>query len=374
MLARGSGVATFLELGPEGVLSALTRDCLAGVAVARGGPARLDDGAGQDAGDEATGDGDEDIAAPSVVAVPLLRGDRPEAQTALGALAEVWVHGADVDWAKICADSGARRVRLPTYAFQRERYWLSLAATGAQGVSSAGLGSASHPLLGAAVALAGDRGCLFTGRLSQREPTWLAEHVVLDACVVPGVVFVELATHAGSQLQCDLLEELVMEAPLVLEEHGDVQVQVAVDEPDETGRRSVSIYSRSPRATDEDSGLQEQAWTRHASGVLAAVEREVPSLEHERRAALLSTQTWPPEDAQAVDLDAFYGHIAETGLDYGPAFLGVRAVWRRGEDLYAELSLADGEQARAGAYHLHPALFDAAVQAIIAGLTTSGAD
>ena len=295
----------------------------------------------------------------------------------LGALAEVWVHGGDVDWTKICAGSGARRVGLPTYAFQRERYWLSLAATGERGVSSAGLGSASHPLLGAAVALAGDRGCLFTGRLSQREPTWLADHVVLDACVVPGVVFVELATHAGSQLGCDLLEELVMEAPLVLEEH-DVRLQVAVDEPDETGRRRVRIYSRPARATDEDSGLQEETWTRHASGVLAvgetAVERGAPSAEHERRVALLSIRTWPPEEAQTVDLDAFYGHIAETGLDYGPAFLGVRAVWRRGEDLYAELSLADGEQAQAGAYHLHPALFDAAVQAIIVGLSTSGAD
>jgi polyene macrolide polyketide synthase len=377
------GVRSFLELGPDGVLSAIARDCLAGEPSAHERVERSGDPASRDGIDAATGEtatdaGSEIVAEPDVVAVPLLRGDRPESEALLGSLAEIWVHGAGVDWARMYKRSGARRVPLPTYAFQRERYWLFAASGGAGDMSSAGLSPADHPLLGGAVVLADDRGCLFTGRFSQREPTWLADHMVLDACVVPGVVFVELATHAGSQLECGLLEELVMESPLVLEEHGDVWLQVAVDAPDEAGLRQVRIYSCAVSVVGDGPRFTGGQWTRHASGVLApgeaAVEGRVAVPEERQRTALLAGQAWPPEDAQAVELDTFYGHIAETGLDYGPAFLGVRAVWRRGEELYAELSLADREQAQAGAYHLHPALFDAAVQAIIVGLTTSGVD
>ena len=333
------GIGSFLELGPDGVLSALVRECLA-----------------QDA----------------PVAVPVVRGDRAEVESLLGALAEVWVHGGDVDWARAFDGCGARQVSLPTYAFQRERYWQPWGGVGGGDVASAGLGAADHPLLSATVALADERGCLFTGRLSQSDPAWLADHVVLGACVVPGVAFVELALYAGGQLGCGLLDELVMEAPLVLDERGDAQVQVAVEEPDGAGRRSVKIYARAEGGAED--GAQ-SAWTRHASGVLAPEEvADRATVEGERQVAPLAGETWPPAGAQAVDIDAFYNQIAETGLNYGSAFLGVNAVWRRGEELYAELSLPDREQVQAADYQLHPALFDAAVQVIIVGLTTSGVD
>ena len=98
---RGQGVESFLELGPDGVLSAMVQDCVADEQV--------------DA---------QDVGRGEVVAVPVLRGGRPEAGVLFSALAEVWVRGVDVDWGAVFAGSGARRVALPTYAFQRERYWL----------------------------------------------------------------------------------------------------------------------------------------------------------------------------------------------------------------------------------------------------------
>ncbi len=227
------GASSFLELGPEGVLSAIVGDCLA--------------------------------EEPALAAVSLLRGGRSELATVLGALAEIWVHGGGVDWASVFEGAGARRVTLPTYAFQRERYWLARGAW-AGDLDAAGLGSGKHPLLRAVVPMADERGWLFTGRISQREPAWLADHVVLDECVVPGVFFVELALHAGGQIGCDLLEELVIELPLVLGEREEVQLQVTVDAADEDGRRSVKIHSRPART---GAGEGEGAWTRHASGVLA---------------------------------------------------------------------------------------------------------
>ncbi|MGW3233885.1 type I polyketide synthase, partial [Kitasatospora sp. NPDC001095] len=200
---EAKGVTTFVELGPDGVLSAMGQECV-------------------DSG----------------VFVPALRAERPEAQAALTALVTVHVQGAQVDWRGFFAKAGAHVTDLPTYAFDREWFWLHAPAL-TEDVQSAGLGAADHPLLGAAVALADAEGFLFTGRLSVESHPWLADHVVLGSVILPGTAFVELAVRAGDQVGCSLVEELTLEAPLVLPGSGGVQVQVTVGAVDASGRRSV---------------------------------------------------------------------------------------------------------------------------------------
>jgi pimaricinolide synthase PimS1 len=379
-LATQGAVGSFLELGPDGVLSAIVQDCLA----VHPEPEETGEPAAGDPVAQAPGDD-----APAV-AVSALRGGRSETRALLGALAEVWARGVGVDWTGIFGGLGARRVALPAYAFQRERFWLSERVVGGRrggGVIAAGLGVAGHPLLVASVPLADGRGRLFTGRLSSNEPAWVADHVVLGACVVPGVAFVELALHAGCEVGCESLEELVMESPLVLEQDGGgVQLQVAVDEPDEADRRAVKIYSRKDGAREQELA---ESWTCHASGLLApartsAEEGAAPAAGGqaapgalavlEERAALLAGEAWPPAGAEALDVDALYEYGLKLGLEYGPAFYGVQRGWRQGEELYAELSLPERERGQAGDYNLHPALFDAAVQVIIMSLTGGAAD
>ena len=251
----GQRVRSFLELGPDGVLSAMTRDCLAGA---------------------------EDDAA--VVAVPALRAERPEARALLSAVGEVWAHGADVAWGQVFAGSGAKRVALPTYAFQGRRYWLQAQATDVGDAASMGQAAASHPLLGAAVALAEDGGWLFTGRISLATHPWLADHAVMGVVLLPGTAFVELALHAGGELGCERLGELTLEAPLVLPKRGAVQIQVSLGplevapngapngplDASRAGGRPLAIYSRPEPAVDGGVSDEEAQWTRHASGVLLA--------------------------------------------------------------------------------------------------------
>nr|WP_243876765.1 type I polyketide synthase [Streptomyces sp. 846.5] len=318
------GVTRFLELGPDGTLTALAQECLA-----------TDD----------------------ALLVPALRKDRPEAATLLAAIARTFIHGGETDWEALFAGTGARRIDLPTYAFQRRPYWPTPARVSSGDAVELGMAAVAHPLLGAAVGLAGGDGALFTGRLSMGSQPWLADHVVAGAVLLPGTAFVELALQAGAQLGCGVLEELTLEAPLVVPECGGVQFQVVVSGLDDAGRRSVSVHSR------QGDVAVDEVWVRHATGVLGSEAGAETTFD---------SGVWPPTDAVPVALDGFYEQLALDGYAYGPAFQGLQAVWRLGEDVFAEVRLPEDQQADASAYGLHPALLDAALHAWLAAGGQSG--
>ncbi|GAA3413270.1 hypothetical protein GCM10018952_29270 [Streptosporangium vulgare] len=275
-----------------------------------------------------------------------LRRDEGGPRRFLASLAEAHVRGLQVTWDAAFAPYGPRRVDLPTYAFQHRRFWLDAATPGGD-VTSAGLTAADHPLLGAAVMLADSDGVLFAGRLSLQSHPWLADHAASGTVLLPGTAFVELAVRAGDQVGCGVVDELTLEAPLVLTGGGGVQVQVSVGAPDETGRRPVAVHSRL-----EDAPL-DTPWTRHATGFVAApVSPEVFDLIE-----------WPPAGATAVDLDGLYERLAGQGYGYGPVFQGLRAAWRRGDEIFAEVALPEGMGAQAERFGVHPALLDAALHA-----------
>ena len=267
----------------------------------------------------------------------------------LASLAEAHVQGVPVDWPAVL--TAGQRVELPTYAFRRQRFWPRPAPAGTAGdVSAAGLGATGHPLLGAAVELAGSEGYMFTGRLSLRAQPWLADHAVAGTVLLPGTAFVEMAVQAGNAAGCGRIAELALEVPLVLPADGAVLVQVVVGGPDVAGARPVSVYAR-----PGDAGAQ-GPWTRHASG------RLLPAGEPGGELAAEFT-VWPPLGAVPVAVDGLYEGLAADGYGYGQAFRGLRAAWRRGGDVFAEVALPQETAAEAGSFGVHPALLDAALHA-----------
>lgn len=310
-LAHDGRVIAFTEIGPDAQLTAQAAASLAGT-------------------------GKE------VLFAPAARRDGAEPRTVFDALGQLHVHGVRLDWRRVYADSGARRVDgLPTYPFQRQRYWLP--DTGAD--ASAGSG---HPLLTQTVTMPGTERLLCTGRLSGAGQPWLRDHVVGGHALVPGAAFADLVLHAGDLCGLAVLEELALLNPLFLPEDDEegIQLQVVLGEPDDSGRRSADVYAR-----PEESGAL-GAWTQHATGRLGPA---VPGVLD----GALSLTAWPPAGATRVDLSGAYERVAEAGLAYGPAFQGVTALWRRDEELFAEVGPLPVADAR---HHmLHPALLDAAL-------------
>ncbi|AUX43619.1 hypothetical protein SOCE26_050690 [Sorangium cellulosum] len=288
-------------------------------------------------------------ASPAAV-VASIRRDEGDLARMLLSLGELEARGGRVDWDVFFRPSRPRRVDLPTYAFERARFWLETRRRRAADLASAGLSSAEHPLLGATVELADTGGLVFTGRLSRAEQPWLAGHEVFGTALLPGSAFVELALVAAHRVGLDRVEELTMEAALPLPARGDVLVQLAVSAPDDTGRRALALFAR-------PGGSEDAAWARHASGTLA------PAADGERDVSG-DLRAWPPPGATALPVDGLYARLAGMGLVYGAELKGLRAVWKRGEELFAEVGLPDAIAKEAPHFALHPALLDAALHAL----------
>ncbi|WP_433655215.1 type I polyketide synthase [Nocardia sp. CA-128927] len=306
------GVTNYLELGPDGALTAMGRDSIA-------------DRAGQD-----------------VELVAGLRRNHRADTTLVMAVARLHTLGVPADFSSLCGNRPDHLVELPTYPFESRRYWLESAVEPTGTVEALGLRSADHGLLGAMVELA-DGSIVLTGQLSTTSQGWLTDHVVADRVVVPATVFIELAGHAAAQVPGCAIDELVVTAPLVLPAGDPVRIQVTMHPASPTGDRSLSVHSRREHADAQ--------WIRHASGQLATA-GSAPSV---------APADWLPAGAQEMSVDDLYAALAAAGLRYGPSFRGVRRAWRHGAEVYTEVALPPELSGPARGYAIHPALLDAAL-------------
>ncbi|WP_434419052.1 beta-ketoacyl synthase N-terminal-like domain-containing protein [Nannocystis pusilla] len=318
-----SGVRRYLECGPSGVLSAMGAGCVP--------------------------EGSRFVTS--------LREDVAEAEAIGRAQGQWFVAGGQLAWRAVYGED-ARAVEVPTYAFERTRYWLDTPRAG-QDARALGLVELGHPWLSARVSLGDGEGELLTGRISGREDTWLKDHGVHGVTLVPGTGLLELAWSAVQALGGGSVNELTLADPLVLA--GEVRLQVAIEAAEAGGRGSLSIFSQREDGSER--------WTRHASGAWSPGEAPVDDAD------LAALRRWPVDEAglEAVELGELYERLQARGLEYGPAFRGLVELWRGEGRVFARVVLPEPLQGAAGTFGLHPALMDAALQSLIA-LVEDGPD
>lgn len=308
------GANAFLELGPQPVLSGLGAACLA------------DDG--------------------PVSWVASLRSGKDEVSVMQRSLAELHVLGAQVNWRGYFEPFGANRVALPSYAFQRERFWFEPPPKREIG---AGLTNTQHLLLGGGVQVAGTEMMMFTTVVSNEEPVWVKEHQVMDSVLMPGTAFFEAMRAAGNASNNGAwdVSDVIILAPMVLSAGVPVRMQVTVG-LQSGGSRLVQVYS-SPESDGDDGD-----WQLHAEAKLVAAQAtNEPSV------------ILPPPGAEPIDVTALYADLAELGYGYGPTFQGIKEACHVGDVVWAKVALPESAESSAIRYGLHPALLDSAMHSLL---------
>ena len=327
------GVSIFVEAGPSPTLLGMASRCLAG-------------------GDEAW--------------LPSLRKGQGDWSVLLDSLARLYVRGARVDWAGFDRDYSRRRVALPTYPFERGRYWIADESVGTRRLSSRlAAEDAIHPLLGRRVRAPMITDAVFEATLTPDTHPWLFDHRVHGTVIVPGAALVELAFAGGVAVWGDVplvVEDLVIHQPLSLSVERPTRVQVVVS-GGQDGRATFTVFT----VPDDERAAD---WPRHAEGRLTCGDESPPE------AGIESTHTldsWRARCAVPLDADAYYGVLHARGVDLGPAFRGAREIRRGMGAALARIALPS-EAAPAAGYHVHPVLLDLGIQAVGAALVDWDAD
>lgn len=324
----------FLEVGPKPVLTSLGRSCL-----------------------------------PSSQQpwLPSLRGRGDDWKTMLTSLGKLFERGVDVNWRQLDADHPCRKIALPTYPFQRQPCWNDFATDVGQSrvgaVGGAAAGVAVHPLLGRRVDVGGKE-IVFQATFRADSPSYLADHCVFDAVVVPGAALAEMALAAGVEALEDddvAVDDMFIQQALVLPagESRDVQVVLTAEDA-----RSFAFQIYSVNQHDES---DDRVWTVHAAGKVVgpdAPREPAPQDIDEIRSSLPDT----------LDVAEFYETCRQRGLGYGPMFQSMRRLAAGDAQALGDLSLPDGLAEEAGSYRLHPSLLDACFQTLGGGLPAPSAD
>ncbi|MEV0224704.1 SDR family NAD(P)-dependent oxidoreductase [Streptomyces sp. NPDC050704] len=302
-------------------------------------------------------DAEDANAAHPLVAVGSLRRDEDGPACLDRSAAELHVHGRQIDWRRLVADDGAGAVDLPTYAWDAERHWIEPEPASAAG--AAGLfDRAAHPLLGIQLQSADETRWTFRNEWSPATADWLPDHAVFGRTVVSGTTLMELCRAALAVARPDDpadVTDLLLLAPLTLPDSGTVEVSVEVVTAGDVPEITVHSRPRGPEAT---------GWTLHATASAAG-----PAPMRAGRPPV-----WP-EAAEDAWSEERYEQLAALGLDYGPAFQGVRSAVVTGEgELLARLSLPSAARDADGPYPVHPALLDAALHVAAAFDTRDSSD
>ena len=328
---KRQGVALFVEIGPKPILLGMARQCL-----------------GEHYG----------------IMLPSLRPRATNWQQLLTSLGELYVQGISVDWLGFDRDFNRRREHLPTYPFQRQRYWITTKASiqaSQSNLPHSKLEPEPHPLLGQPLLLAGTKEIRFQSTISQHWPqfAYLADHRLLSQPLFPLTAYLEMALAAGKtvfQSEQVLLKEVFIEQPLVLalEEAQLDTLQLVLIPNEENNAYAFQIFS----LISSQPNHCQAAWMRHATGQVLLL--PPGSEEHYQpkhvRVDLAALQA---ECTATISPITFYSQLRERGIDYGASFQAVAQLWRGNSKVLGQIRAPAALAEQLENYQLHPALLDA---------------
>ena len=333
-----AGHDVFLELGPHPVLLRAITECL---------------GARGQAG----------------TVLASLRRSREGRVTMLEALGALYTVGYPVEWGKLYP-SGGQCVRLPTYPWQRQRYWLEAPKDAVRKRRVLPHNSApdttSHPLLDQRLCSPSLQDIVFESQLSSHFLPFLADHRVYGTIVFPATGYVEMVLAAAAQTfstnRC-ILQDTIIREPLLFQED-DVRLVQVILTPEKAGVSSFQVVS-----LDSGDGHDQALWRRHVTGQIHLVQTETgtvaPEFGHE------SFQATQSRCREQLPVDPYYQQLYTDGLQYGPSFRCIEQLWQGDREALGRIKLPDRLMSEASHYQMHPVLLDACLQICMAAWSAS---
>ncbi|NER24035.1 MAG: type I polyketide synthase [Symploca sp. SIO1C2] len=293
--------------------------------------------------------------------LPSLRPGQEDWQQLLQSLGQLYVQGVAVDWSEFDRDYPRRKVLLPTYPWQRQRYWIEKVTKHHKNEFLSRY-HILHPLLGQRLYLAGlEQQIRFESLLGASSPAYLNHHRVFEKPILPATAYLEMALAAGSTLfKSDslIIEEVVIQKALILPEDGVKTIQLILTELE--GAYDFEIFS-----ADIDEKHSEQSWTFHAKGKLLPGDKHTkPSFE--------DLETYQSQCDQQVSPKEYYQEFLNRGIDYGSSFQAIQQLWRTEGLALGQIQLPEALVPEAPEYQLHPVLLDASFQVLGAAFGETG--
>ena len=268
--------------------------------------------------------------------------------------------GVRIDWAGFDAGYARRKLDLPTYPFQRERYWFSAKADAASGpVRGRPTGD---PLLGSRLHSAAENS-IYEARLRASVPAFIAHHRVLDRVVLPATAYLNmLLAAAGDVYRSDIvcIDDVTIAEAMLLEDDGAVRVVQTVCGPASNGAVPIAISSLLEREVETDN------WVRHVTAKVRTGDSASPGGVTLQQARDRCTETVAPEE--------FYSGLDRRGGNFGDGFRVIRQLQRGDAQAVGHVVLTPEFAADASAYRIHPALLDGCLQVMIAALRSDEDD
>ena len=322
---QSQGYKLFLEIGPQPVLSGMGKHCIT----------------------------DKDN-----LWLPSLRQQKRDWQQMLDSLGALYVRGSEVDWDRFDENYSYKKVSLPTYPFQRQRYWLELPKT-PRNIQRETL----HPLLHHRVRSPKLQGSIFESEVSVEFPALLNDHRIYGKAIFPGTGYLEMALAAAKQVfdgrNCSLNDVAIHEV-LPLPDEGDQTTQIVLSNV-EADHASFEIFSLQESASNP----AQENWKLHASGTIRSEPVGSSSVETVDLEQLKKVCPNP------FDVAPYYQRLADLGLEYGPAFQGIHQIWGGESEVLGQIILPAENLSESQNYQLHPALLDACFQLLGVATPTS---
>ncbi|MCF2149628.1 type I polyketide synthase [Desmonostoc muscorum LEGE 12446] len=285
--------------------------------------------------------------------LPSLHQQQSNWQQIVSSLAQLYSSGKTINWFGFDQDYYRQRLVLPTYPFQRQRYWVN---TSKINIRQQPALTQTNTVLGKRLRLPFSPETRFEVELTPNSPAYLSDHKLYGKAIFPAASYVSMILSAVKETlpnESCVIENLLLSHPLICDDDGIKTVQLVLT-PESNQETKLQLISLQNQADENDI----QAWQSHATGKLNLLITEANSVN-----ISVSIETLKKRCHQILSGTHFYSTFQENGYGWGNSFQWIDTIWYRENEALCQIKLPQLPD-EIDNYQLYPGLIDSCLQVL----------